>query len=125
MRTDSSSFHRHRALIVSSSSSSSAPAASPLARAGSIPKQRGEKYIAVLKAKEPEGAPRHCLFIVLAHHGQLEPFVLGFSTSRFNGTGFFAYKGHKYIADAERYACAAAAALFSSCCLLLVLDCRR
>ncbi|KAH8072314.1 hypothetical protein JL721_3579 [Aureococcus anophagefferens] len=41
----------------------------------------------------------------------LEPFVLGFS-SRFDGTGFFAYKGHKDIADAETYACDAAAALY-------------
>ncbi|EGB02264.1 hypothetical protein AURANDRAFT_69040, partial [Aureococcus anophagefferens] len=65
-----------------------------------------------LKAKKPEGAPRHCLFIVLTRYDQLEPFVLGFSTSRFDGTGFFAYKGHKYIADAETYACDAAAALY-------------
>ena len=96
----------------SSASSASAAASSPLARTGSIPKQRGEKYFIVLKAKGPEGAPRHCLFIVLARHDQLEPFVKGFSTSCFNGTGFFAYKGLKYIADAETYACDAAAALY-------------
>ena len=65
----------------SSASSASAAASSPLARTGSIPKQRGEKYFIVLKAKGPEGAPRHCLFIVLARHDQLEPFVKGFSTS--------------------------------------------
>ncbi|KAH8060847.1 ribonuclease H protein [Aureococcus anophagefferens] len=100
-----------RAGSSSSASSASAAAAPPLARTVSIPKQRGEKYFTVLKAKKPEGAPRHCLFIVLTRYDQLEPFVLGFSTSRFDGTGFFAYKGHKYIADAETYACDAAAAL--------------
>ncbi|KAH8072350.1 hypothetical protein JL721_3619 [Aureococcus anophagefferens] len=98
-----------RAGSSSSASSASAAAAPPLARTVSIPKQRGEKYFTVLKAKKPEGAPRHCLFIVLTRYDQLEPFVLGFSTSRFDGTGFFAYKGHKYIADADTYADAAAA----------------
>ena len=44
-----------------------------------------------------------------SHHNQLTPFVLGFPTTSFNGTDFFAYKGHKLLVDATTHACAAAA----------------
>tara|TARA_B100000475_G_scaffold56730_1_gene39205 strand:- start:354 stop:500 length:147 start_codon:yes stop_codon:yes gene_type:complete len=37
---------------------------------------------------------------------------LGFPTTSFNGTDFFAYKAHKLLVDATTHACAAAAARF-------------
>ena len=39
------------------------------------------------------GSACPCFVIVLARHDQIKPFVVGFSTSSFNGTGHFAFKG--------------------------------
>jgi hypothetical protein len=81
-----------------------------LMRAGSVPKQKGEKYYTILKAKGEDQEARHVLLIVLAKHDEVRPraYGQGFAASEFNRTGHFVFKGDKLLTDATTRACAAA-----------------